>query len=365
MSRRNNRAKRHPNRHYARKNRKKPKQQAATQSALTTQYPSAARNRAPLCKHWRENFTLQDGLSVLASAYTDRPWPSDPIPEGPAPDYGLYFDELWANDRLFTTPGFRPPFLGPRRRRTDSWHAREVCVYPMTDGSDPDNLREFCRAGEWVLDSLRQGKTVDVGCIGGHGRTGTMLATILVLQGVSGREAVERVWDSYCREAIETQRQVNFVLRVANIRAGRPVNQGLVRETPTKRAPQRDSFTSEPSLAGTSFTEAQHYGTEAEVLAYAHYLENRMTEEPLSFLQWQSLNDQSFPTLPGGGDADMLCTFPPCVNPEACDPVEGDCFAARMAAARQTPTADESLMAGVEAIMQKFGYDEIEWEEIE
>lgn len=360
MSKRNNRRKRHPNRHYRSKEKRKEAQPAAkAQSSEPTS--RFGKYRKPLCKHWRAPFRLEGGLTVTASAYSDRPWPSDPVPLDPAPDFGLYFDDLWASERLFTTPGFTPPFLGPKRRQARlSWDAREVCIYPMVDGSDPGNLREFCRAGEWVIDTLNDGRTVDVGCIGGHGRTGTMLATILVLQGVEAHEARNRVWDDYCEEAIETVTQINFIQRVYNHRHGLPLHNGIVNPQRVK-APasypvsQRDTFTAD--VDDLAFSESVEHGTLAEQQAYAHYLEVRMTEEPLSFTQWQALNYQSWGPEDSVDDPDKMCAFPPCVNPATCDPIEGDCFAARLATTRMQNRE-------VNAIMEKMGYDDIEWEDI-
>lgn len=49
-------------------------------------------------------------------------------------------------------------------------------------------------------------------CVGGHGRTGTAIASLLVTAfGYSPKEATEWVWSSYCEEAVETNSQIQYV----------------------------------------------------------------------------------------------------------------------------------------------------------
>jgi hypothetical protein len=53
-------------------------------------------------------------------------------------------------------------------------------------------------------------------CIGGHGRTGTAVASMLVVGlGWEPKKACEWVWKHYCDEAIETEKQVDYVYRMA------------------------------------------------------------------------------------------------------------------------------------------------------
>ncbi len=64
--------------------------------------------------------------------------------------------------------------------------------------------------------ALERGDTVEVGCIGGHGRTGTFLAALLVkVERLDGDEAVKRVKDAYCSEAVETPGQRGMVRSLA------------------------------------------------------------------------------------------------------------------------------------------------------
>jgi protein-tyrosine phosphatase len=54
---------------------------------------------------------------------------------------------------------------------------------------------------------------VELACAGGHGRTGTALACLAVLDGVPGPRAVSFVREHYDRHAVETAWQRRFVAR--------------------------------------------------------------------------------------------------------------------------------------------------------
>jgi len=54
----------------------------------------------------------------------------------------------------------------------------------------------------------------EIGCLGGHGRTGTALACLAVLAGHSPADAVAWVRTHYCDHAVETDDQAAFVLTV-------------------------------------------------------------------------------------------------------------------------------------------------------
>ena len=54
---------------------------------------------------------------------------------------------------------------------------------------------------------------VEVGCVGGRGRTGTALACLAVLDGVPSAEAVAYVRRHYSPHAVETSEQQSFVIR--------------------------------------------------------------------------------------------------------------------------------------------------------
>ena len=53
---------------------------------------------------------------------------------------------------------------------------------------------------------------VEVGCVGGRGRTGTALACLAVLDGAPAADAVAYVRQHYSLDAVETMEQASFVV---------------------------------------------------------------------------------------------------------------------------------------------------------
>ena len=129
----------------------------------------------------RDAVTFVDGTTVIGARFlVDDPYTCDE-----EPTFGLYLDTHWA-----------PPW--------DHAHL------PWVDFGVPD-AAELRTALEDVLDRARRGQRVEVGCLGGHGRTGTALACLAVLTGTPPGEAVAWVRAAYCEKAVETDEQRAFV----------------------------------------------------------------------------------------------------------------------------------------------------------
>lgn len=125
---------------------------------------------------------LPDGTQLTAASYD----PAAPYARAREPDYGLYLDSRW-----------QPPW------------AHDHVDWP--DFGLPADAEAFLAALKAVLERARSGQDVEVGCLGGHGRTGTALACLAVLTGHPARDAVAWVRSSYCANAVETQGQEAFV----------------------------------------------------------------------------------------------------------------------------------------------------------
>jgi hypothetical protein len=135
----------------------------------------------------RTAVTLPDGTGLTAVSFDD----ADPYARpDPPPAYGLYLDRRW-----------QPP-----------WPHDHVDWPDFGVPGDPAVLADKLRG---VLDRARMGERVEVGCLGGHGRTGTALACLAVLGGHPAVEAVAWVRDNYCAQAVETSEQEAFVRQIA------------------------------------------------------------------------------------------------------------------------------------------------------
>lgn len=203
-----------------------------------------------MCEHWQDPFHLEDGLVILASGWFDRPSFGEPPPE--RVDIGIYLDVYWTEDYIQISGSCTLPV--PKRGHQDV-----RIQYPWRDGAAPDeSLRTFASTCKWILHELKQGKRIDTGCAGGHGRTGTMLAALLITQGVESTEAIARVRSTHCVQAIETTQQVAYLYRLDKMLNGRtPPVAGTVsgsREWGVKSTPigyTPGSWYSSPAYDGT------------------------------------------------------------------------------------------------------------------
>jgi len=119
-----------------------------------------------------------DGTHVRASPLRDR--------AAAECDFGLYMDARWAP----TWPG------------------------ALIDWQDFGLPRDPATAAATIRDAYaraRSGERVEVGCAGGLGRTGTVLACMAVLAGVPPDDAVAWVRRNYDIRSIETPEQEEWV----------------------------------------------------------------------------------------------------------------------------------------------------------
>jgi hypothetical protein len=112
-----------------------------------------------------------------------------PRPEGPHPTFGVYLLG-------------RPPPAVPWESRWLRWPDFRLAAV------EADVLPALTEA--WQRAATER---VEIACAGGHGRTGTALACLAILDGVPSAEAVAFVRAHYDRHAVETFRQRRYVAR--------------------------------------------------------------------------------------------------------------------------------------------------------
>ena len=59
------------------------------------------------------------------------------------------------------------------------WNEGVEFCFPITDMCAPKEPKEFKQLIEYLAEAMLAGKNVYMGCIGGHGRTGTVLAALV------------------------------------------------------------------------------------------------------------------------------------------------------------------------------------------
>ena len=150
--------------------------------AATCTEPDHAHERFEVHLH-RSVVVLPDGVEVIAVSFDA----ADPYVREQPPDYGLYLDHKW-----------EPPWT------------HDHLDWP--DFGVPDDTAHVVVALRSVLERARSGKRVELGCLGGHGRTGTALACLAIMTGHPQGDAVAWVRATYCSDAVETVEQEAYVV---------------------------------------------------------------------------------------------------------------------------------------------------------
>lgn len=135
------------------------------------------------CRHYGEMVALPDGTMIMCSSEHKR---KDDVPK---PDFGCYMMASW-----------EPDWLAYWLNWTDY-------------GLPKMSMETVLLIVDDLLARSRSGQVVEIGCMGGHGRTGSLLA-LLIMRASSdtGPEAaMEYVWENYCTEAIEGSKQKWYI----------------------------------------------------------------------------------------------------------------------------------------------------------
>lgn len=88
--------------------------------------------------------------------------------------------------------------------------------FKITDQAAPSDEKNFVAMIAWLKERLLEGKRVHVGCFGGHGRTGLVLAALVKeIDGIE--DAITHVRQVYCKKAVESKVQVKFLNKTFGI----------------------------------------------------------------------------------------------------------------------------------------------------
>lgn len=165
---------------------------------------------AASCDHGRDAkpFKLLNGLGIKALAYRDCKFIDDEDS-----DIGVYMYSSWwgyGGGKVKTSPGLKPAWLKKvKTAKVDLFTEQVVIDWP--DFSIPPEEIPMVDIVQWMLDQLTAGKRLETACMGGHGRTGTMLALLLCAQGMPPGSAMARVRKHHCTKGIENAKQAEYV----------------------------------------------------------------------------------------------------------------------------------------------------------
>lgn len=133
-------------------------------------------------------------------------------------DYGLFFSGGWDSigkpDVETWTPGHKPAVPILKGADIDDWPA---CAFVDWPDMGPPTSTVLAYA-KWAHEQWSQGKSIQFGCFGAHGRTGTFLALLFLLSGQAkdGKMAMDMVHQKHCKDAIESKRQEDAIVAYAD-----------------------------------------------------------------------------------------------------------------------------------------------------
>ena len=99
---------------------------------------------------------------------------------------------------------------GKKGERSYPWNKGVDIYFKIRDMGVPENLGDFKKLITWTAKEMKKGKSVYVGCIGGHGRTGLFLAALTKVM-IGDKDAITTVRENYCHKAVESTQQINWL----------------------------------------------------------------------------------------------------------------------------------------------------------
>ena len=142
------------------------------------------------CAHNRTPFSFNEH-TIYLSGSSDRQTPV----QGPDPTVAIYLDVTWLRGEVLSNGGMKKPEGEPH-----------IVYLNWPDYGVVEVQRLMCIA-RWALEQLEAGHTLEVGCVGGHGRTGTFVAGMMVVTGFHPDDAIKEVRTNYCSHAVESKPQ--------------------------------------------------------------------------------------------------------------------------------------------------------------
>lgn len=152
------------------------------------------------CTHDRsKTVKLENGLEVYATANRDVKYLQDELV-----DIGVYAYSGWQGNMYpFVSAGLTVPWAPAR--------TTEAIMLPWPDYKVPEDTSYMVDMIRWMIAQMEAGKHLEVACMGGHGRTGTLLAMLLVAQGLTPGEAIREARTRHCKSAVESAVQCDYI----------------------------------------------------------------------------------------------------------------------------------------------------------
>lgn len=139
--------------------------------------------------HWRKEVKISS-YSVLASSYLAITLGIGKVNNQPVPDFGIYLSDSW--------------------RGINTTYPKMIIPWPDFGVIKPSALKTVV---DKVVSHLESGEVVEIACYQGHGRTGTLLASLMVkMEKLDAETAIKEVRKRHCGQSVETPEQENLVI---------------------------------------------------------------------------------------------------------------------------------------------------------
>ncbi len=175
---------------------------------------TAAKKLSTHCKsHWRAPVKIGE-YQVLASgsrheSSTRKKMGPDAYLAKPTPSFGFYLDGGW----LWKLTGIAGIGIGLTNESSYYDWPFMVIKWPDMGTLEDDDMTNIL---SYLKGKLEAKESIEIGCIGGHGRTGTLLAMLRVyIGGMGAKESIESIRKDYCDHAVESKKQVEAIYKVA------------------------------------------------------------------------------------------------------------------------------------------------------
>ena len=160
------------------------------------------------CQHHLQPFTFKVGkqeYTLFGSAYSDRKSKAQAEKAGVC----AFLDNRWMKE-------YSPVWMNLSMAINDDgphWLGNLSYQTPTIFLDWPDmgvlEIEDLKPVVEYLASKIHMG--IEIGCMGGHGRTGTLMALIMVQLGCKPGKAIKTIRKDYCHRAIETQKQEDLI----------------------------------------------------------------------------------------------------------------------------------------------------------
>jgi hypothetical protein len=221
---------------------------AMTGSTVNSVNASTSYVMAPLCYHNCRPLKLPEDKGFLY--LSGKRGVSSPV-EGTLPTVGVYLYDGWIpTNSIWTNDGTVV------RQMEGADEARGLEIRKMyVEWGDMRSvpLSTLSLVLKYIHNALENGEDIEVACMGGHGRTGTLAAAMCMMYNMGVKEAINHVREEYCKEAIESCEQVDMLFDLYEaMYPDREVEEGRDTVIPKKILKVETKVVSTPMVSSSS-----------------------------------------------------------------------------------------------------------------